>query len=103
MLACGGPVIAFLVLATLGAIRAWGVALEKIQSISPAINGQALDGIPMQLIWLYIYATNGKDLGTFAFGLQFPYFPAGALAKLFVWLTCLVTLAQIISKARRGN
>ena len=55
--ASGGPILAFLVLATLGAIRAWTHALEQFRGASPAEDAEQLDISPNALD-LAIYTTD---------------------------------------------
>jgi hypothetical protein len=55
--ASGGPIIAFLVLASVGAIRAWAHALEEFRGVAPAKDSEQLDTYPNALD-LAVYTTD---------------------------------------------
>jgi hypothetical protein len=57
--ASGGPIIAFLVLVIIGAIRAWTHALEQIRGSRPAKDAEQLDTHP-NAIDLAIYTTDSS-------------------------------------------
>lgn len=57
VLATGGPILAFLVLAVMGAIRAWTHALEQYRGTSPAKDAEQLDTHPNALD-LAMYTTD---------------------------------------------
>jgi hypothetical protein len=57
VLASGGPIIAFLVLVIIGAIRAWTHALEQVRGTRPAKDSEQLDTHP-NAIDLAIYTTD---------------------------------------------
>src|SRR2546421_9898867 len=57
VLASGGPILAFLVLAVMGAIRAWTHALEQYRGAVPAKDAEQLDTHPNALD-LAMYTTD---------------------------------------------
>lgn len=57
VLASGGPVLAFLVLVVVGAIRAWTHALEQVRGTVPATDAEPLDAHP-NAIDLAVYTTD---------------------------------------------
>ena len=57
VLAAGGPIIAFLILAVMGAIRAWTQALQQVRGTSPPLNAEPLDTYP-NAIDLALYTTD---------------------------------------------
>lgn len=85
VLACGAPVIAFLVLVVVGAIRAWTLAVERVRGQAPAGDVEPLDTYP-NAIDLATYTTSGtpaliRHLLSFAY----PLFLTAALVES-VWL-----------------
>lgn len=94
VLVSGGPVIALLALASLGAIRAWTVALARIQDSMPTIDGESLDEYP-NVIDLAAYSMPETPeiwrhlLTVFAY----PLFLAGALLES-AWLTYSVVFGS---------
>ena len=87
--ASGGPILAFLVLVIVGAIRAWTHALEQIRDAKPAKDAEQLDTQP-NAIDLAIYTTDDspsfvRKVVYFAY----PVFLFGGLAEsafLAYWL-----------------
>ncbi len=57
VLATGGPILAFLVLVVMGAIRAWTHAFEQYRGTSPAVDSEQLDTHPNALD-LAMYTTD---------------------------------------------
>ena len=87
--ASGGPILAFLVLVIIGAIRAWTHALEQIRRAKPAKDGEQLDTSP-NAIDLAVYTTDSspsiiKKITYFAY----PLFLLAGLTEsaiLAIWL-----------------
>jgi|GEM_PF-1779178 len=85
VLASGGPIVAFLVLVIMGAIRAWTHALEQYRGTSPANDAEQLDTHPNALD-LAMYTTD-KSPAVMRHLLSFvyPLFLTAALVES-VWL-----------------
>ena len=79
VLASGGPIIAFLVLAVMGAIRAWTHALEQIRGVGSRAGAEQLDTYP-NAIDLAMYTTE-QSPKTLRKVLYFAY-PAVLIAAL---------------------
>ena len=96
VLASGGPVMAFLALASLGAIWAARVALGRIKDISPAIDGESLDEYPNVIdLAAYSMPRTPEILRHFLTVVSYPVFLALALVES-AWLTYSVTSACIL-------
>jgi hypothetical protein len=79
--ASGGPIIAFLVLVIIGAIRAWTHALEQFRGTKPARRAEQLDTHP-NAIDLAIYTTDSSPaLLRKALYFAYPVFLLGGLAE----------------------
>jgi|SRR5215831_16534130 len=81
VLASGGPILAFLILAAIGAIRAWTHAIDQIRAAHAEIPVEALDSHP-NAIDLAVYTTDHspkllRDVLYFAY----PLFLLGALLE----------------------
>jgi ABC-type amino acid transport system permease subunit len=99
VLASGGPVLAFLVLAVLGAIRAWTHALEQIRGTSPATDAEPLDSFP-NAIDLATYTTpQSPTLVRNLLSLAYPLYLSAALAES-VWLASVVTIGPTPIRGR---
>lgn len=85
VLASGGPIIAFLVLAVMGAIRAWTHALEQYRGESPASDSEQLDTQPNALD-LAMYTTEASPkIVRRVLSFVYPLYLTVALAESF-WL-----------------
>jgi hypothetical protein len=92
VLASGGPVIAFLVLAIMGAIRAWTHALEQIRGVDSRAGAEQLDTYP-NAIDLAIYTTD-KSPKTLRSILYFAYpvvLIAALIESVVLWYSVVQT------------
>jgi hypothetical protein len=87
--ASGGPIIAFLVLVIMGAIRAWTHALEQIRGGKPARDAEQLDTSP-NAIDLAVYTTESSpSIIKKVIYFSYPLFLAAGLTEsgiLAIWL-----------------
>jgi hypothetical protein len=79
VLSSGGPIIAFLILVVIGAIRAWSHALEQVRGTKPAEGVEQLDTHP-NAIDLAIYTTANSP--SFLRNLLYFAYPLFLLAAL---------------------
>ncbi len=96
VLAAGAPIMAFLILAVMGAIRAWTRALHKIRGTSWPLDAEPLDTYPNALD-LAVYTTD-QTPGTLRNLLYFAYplYLTGGLIEA-AWLGLWVYWAPALS------
>jgi hypothetical protein len=95
VLAAGGPIIAFLVLATMGAIRAWTRALEEYRGATPAFDAEQLDTSPNALDLAVYTTTDSPRLIRTCLYFVYPAYLTAALLES-AWLAIWVWNAPIV-------
>ena len=85
VLAAGGPILAFLVLTVLGAIRAWTRAVDEIRGTSTVIPVEALDSHPNAIDLAFYTTKRSPILVRKLLYFVYPTFVTGAIVEA-AWL-----------------
>ncbi len=93
VLAAGGPILAFLVLAVLGAIRAWTRAVDEIRGTSTVIPVEALDSHPNAIDLAFYTTKRSPKFVRTLLHFAYPTFVTGALVEA-AWLGSWVWQAR---------